>query len=224
MDWIFTFVRSSDWRRINTICYFAWKSYTDSRCVQLAFIPASYCWSGNHCSLSFLRTVKWPRYKFCYCLNSCKWRDTSTCCTSYFYLYDSDTAVRRICRTRGCCTSDRRQPWKSSWKNSSSWWWRSPCSNHVWHECCFCCSVWYTDGCCCLFNGNGQCRYHVLFRISPLCNVCADWCSPCFYVWCSCRKIYNCKYSFIFHWRCCKNSSSWNLMCRCQHTFMHYPS
>ena len=30
-------------------------------------------------------------------------------------------------------------------------------------------------------------------------NVCADWCSPCFYVWCSCRKIYNRKYSFIFH-------------------------
>ncbi len=34
-----------------------------------------------------------------------------------------------------------------------------------------------TDGCCCLFNGNGQCRRHVLFRISSLCNVCADWCS-----------------------------------------------
>lgn len=53
MDWIFTFVRSSDRRRINTICYFAWKSYTASRCIQLAFIPASYCWSCNHCSLSF---------------------------------------------------------------------------------------------------------------------------------------------------------------------------
>ena len=49
----FHFCQSSDWRRINTICYFAWQGDTASRFVQLAFIPASSCWSCNHCSLSF---------------------------------------------------------------------------------------------------------------------------------------------------------------------------
>ena len=60
--------------------------------------------------------------------------------------------------------------------------------------------------------GNGQCRYHGLFRISPLCNVCADWCSPCFYVWCSCRKIYNCSIPSFSDDGAAKNSSSWNLV------------
>ena len=118
--WIFTFVRSSDRRRINTICYFAWKSYTASR------------WHSAGFDSCFLLLV-WQSLLFIIFADSQMTAVTrlllpefdaneetpARVCTSHLYLYAFWT---QLCGgsagTRGCCTSDRRQPWKSSWKKS----------------------------------------------------------------------------------------------------------